>query len=105
MIPFLHNKSYEEKLARLNLSSLEKRRLRGKVTECFKILEGFPNVGGNKLFSTDDLSRTKFNAIKLRCRQTELDSTKFFCTNDVVREWNKLPPSVVQCNTINSLKH
>ncbi len=32
MIPSLRNKSYEERLARLNLSSLEKRRFRGKLT-------------------------------------------------------------------------
>ncbi len=32
----------------------------------------------------------------------QLDSTKFFFTNDVVRVWNKLPPSVMQCDTINS---
>ncbi len=31
MIPSLRNKSYEERLARLNLFSLEKRRLRGKL--------------------------------------------------------------------------
>ncbi len=33
MIPSLHNKYYEERLARLNLFSLEKRRLRGKLIE------------------------------------------------------------------------
>ncbi len=32
MIPSLRNKSYEERLARLNLFSIEKRRLRGKLT-------------------------------------------------------------------------
>ncbi len=36
MIPSLRNKSYEERLARLNLFSLEKRRIQGKlrVYEC-----------------------------------------------------------------------
>ncbi len=55
-------------------------------------------------FSTDDLSRTMSNGIKLRYRQTELDCTKFFFNNDVIREWNKLPPSVVQCVTVNLSK-
>ncbi len=35
MIPSLRNKSYEERLARLNLFSLEKRRIQGKLIECF----------------------------------------------------------------------
>ncbi len=105
MIPSQRNKSYEERLARLNLFSLEKRRLRGKLMECFKILKGFTNVDANKLFSIDELSRTRSNGMKLRCRQTELDCTKFFFTNDFVREWKKLPPSVVQCITVNSFKN
>ncbi len=72
--------------------------------ECFKIFKGFMNVDANKLFSIDNLSRTRSNGIKLRYRHIELDCTKFF-TNDVVREWNKLPPSVVQCITVNSFKN
>ncbi len=41
------NKSYEERLARLNRFSLEKRCLRGKLIECFKILKWFMNVDSN----------------------------------------------------------
>ncbi len=51
----LRNKSYEERLTRQNLFSFEKRRLRGKIIECFKILKG--SVDADKLFSIDDLSR------------------------------------------------
>ncbi len=104
MIPSMRNESYEERLARLNLFSLEKCLLRGKLIE-FKILKGFTNVDAKKLFSIDDLSGTRSNGIKLRCRQIEIDCTKFFFTNDVVREWNKLPPSMVQCITVNSFKN
>ncbi len=105
MITSLRNKSYEERLASLNLFSLGKRRLRGKLIECFKILKGFTNVDASKLFSVNDTSRTRSNGVKLRCKQVQLDSTKFFFTNDVVREWNKLPPSVIQYDTINSFKN
>ncbi len=105
MIMSLCNKFYEEKLAWLNLFSLEKRRHQGKLIECFKILEGFTNVDADKLFSVGCSSWTRSNGIKLRCRQTELNCTKFFFTNYVVREWNKLSPSMLQCNTINSLKN
>ncbi len=105
MITSLRNKSYEERLASLNLFSLEKRRLRGKLIECFKILKGFTNVNASKLFSVDDTSRTRSNGVKLRCKQVQLDSTRFSFTNDVVTERNKLPPSVVQCDTIFSFKN
>ena len=59
----------------------------------------------SKLFLVDNASLTRNNGVKLRCKQIQLDCTKFFFTNDVVREWNKLPTSVVQCNTINSFKN
>ena len=105
MIPSLRNKSYEERLVNLNLFTLRKRRLRGKLIECFKILKGFTNVDFDKLFLIDDTSRTRNNGHKLKCRQVRSDCTKFFFTNDVVREWNKLPPLAVQCNTIDSFKN
>ncbi len=62
-------------------------------------------MDAGNMFSVDNIPRTRSNEVKLRCKQVQLDSTKFFFTNDVVREWNKLPPSVVQCDTINSFKN
>ncbi len=92
MISSLRDKSYEERLPSLNMFSLEKRRLLGKLNECFRyILNGFAIVYARKLFSTDNSSQTRSNGVKLRCKQIKVDSTKFFSTNDVVKEWNKLP--------------
>ncbi len=61
----------------------------------FRIVKEFTNIDANKLFSINDLSGTRSNKIKLRCRQIKLDCTKFFFTDYVFREWNELPPSVV----------
>ncbi len=54
IIPSLRNKPYEDSLTHLNLTSLEKHRLREKLIECFKLLNGFTNVDSIKLFETDD---------------------------------------------------
>ncbi len=54
MITSLRNKLYEERLAQLNLFSLEKRRLRAKIIECFKILKGFTNVAANMMFTNKE---------------------------------------------------
>ncbi len=51
MITSLRNKPYVERVARLNLFSLEKQGLLGKIIECFKILKGFTNVDASKMFS------------------------------------------------------
>ena len=63
------------------------------------------NVDASKMFSIDNTSRTRTNEIKLRYKQVQLDCTKVFLTNDVKKEWNKFPPSVVQCDTINPFKN
>ncbi len=63
------------------------------------------NVDARLTFSIDNTPRTRSNGVKLRCKLVQLDCTKFFFTNDKVKEWNKLPPSVMQCNTINSFKN
>ncbi len=100
-IPSLFNKPYKERLSHLKLFSLEKRRLREKLIQCFKILNGFTNVDPTKLFEIDDSMSKRNNGANLKCRQVHSDCTKFF-TNAVVGDWNKLPPSVVQGNSIAS---
>ncbi len=69
------------------------------------MLKGITNVVASKMFSIDSNSQTSSNRIKLGYKQVQLDCTKFFFSNEVVREWNKLPPSVVQCNIINLFKN
>ncbi len=63
------------------------------------------NVDRSKLFMIDDTLQTRNNDIKPKCRQVNSDCTKFLFINVVVREWNKLPPSVVHCNTVDSFKN
>ncbi len=60
------------------MSSHDKRRLRGKLIECFKILNGFAKVDKFRLFEIDDSSQTRNNDTKLKYRQLNSDSTKNF---------------------------
>ncbi len=81
--------------------SIDKRRHREKLIECFKMLREFTDMDASKLFSIDNRSRTRSNGVKIWSKLVlQLDCTKFFFTNIVVWEWNKLPPSVANCNTI-----
>ncbi len=86
------------------------RKMKFSYTEAFvsrgtTVLKGFTKVNANRLFLIDDSSQIRSNGVKLRHRQLQLAYTKFFFTNDVMREWSKIPPSMVQCNTINSFKN
>ncbi len=62
------------------------------------------NVDANKLILIDDLSSVKNNGVKLSCRQIRFNYTKSFFANNIIGEWNKLPPPVVKCITIDFLK-
>ncbi len=105
MVPSLRDKPYDERLAALNMFCHEKRRLRGKLIECFKSLTGFTNVDNFTLFEIDDTSRTRNNGTKLKCRQMNSDCTKFFLSSVATREWNKLPPAVARRSTTDSFKN
>ena len=84
LIPNLRNKPYEERLKELNLFSLSKRRLRGKLIECFKMLKGYSNVEIDDLLTLAPELPTRSNGLKLRGHRVNLDSTKHSFTNDVV---------------------
>ncbi len=76
--------------------------LQGKLIECFKILNSFTSVD---LFVTDDSTQTRNNGAKLKCIRVHSDYRKFFYTNAVIWDWNRLPSSPVQCNSIVSFKN
>ena len=65
MIPRLRNKSYEERLNKLNLLSLSNHGLRGDLIEIFKIFHGFVNININDYVTTDLTSTTRNNGFKI----------------------------------------
>ena len=104
LIPSIRNKSYEDRLKELDLYSLSKRRLRGNLIQCFKIIKGFDNVNMNNYFTLAPEMPTRGHSLKLSRHRVNLDSTKHFFTNEVINEWNKLPESVIESTTINMFK-
>ena len=103
-IPALRNLSYEDRLKRLDLFSLQKRRLRGDLIETFKILKGFDKINPDLLFQVDNTTVTRGNGMKLRVKRCNTEIRKAFFTVRVVEHWNKLPASVVDADTIHSFK-
>ena len=104
LIPNLRNKFYNDRLSELDLFSLEKRRLRGQLIECFKIIKGFVNLDSGKLFTPSSNTRTRGHNEKLKGFKVDLDITQIFFTHKVVNEWNALPSEVVSRNSINAFK-
>ena len=105
MIPRLRNKSYEERLAELNLFTLTKRRLRGDLIQVYKIFRGHDNLNVEKYFTIDQLNYTRGNGHKIKGKRFQSHVAKYFFFNRVVNVWNKLPSSVINCDTVLTFKN
>ncbi len=97
--------SYEDRLKITGLTTLEDRRNRGDLIEVFKILRGFSKVDYRHFFQLVDNSKTRGNKYKLVKSRSRLDIRKHFFSQRVVNEWNKLPDSVIEAESVNSFKN
>jgi ribonucleases P/MRP protein subunit RPP40 len=96
---------YEERLRRMNLTTLETRRLRADLLEVYKIMTGREGVRENLLFTRiGEESVTRGHSLKLLKKRFYTDLGKYSFGNRVVSDWNQLPASVVQAPSVNIFK-
>ncbi|CAM5097662.1 unnamed protein product [Natator depressus] len=95
---------YEERLKRLGLFSLEKRRLRGDMIEVYKIMSGVKKVNKEKLYPCSHNIRTRGHQMKLMGSRFKINKSKFFFTQRTINLWNSLPEEVVKARTITGFK-
>ena len=103
MIANFRNMSYEHRLSRLRLTTLETRRLRGDLIEVFKIMKGFDNIDYHDFFVVST-NRSRGHSLKLFKIRFNTNFGKFTFNNRVVDEWNLLTEDIVSCNTVDTFK-
>ena len=104
MLPGLDGLSYKERLDRLGLFSLERRRLRGDLVEVYKIMRGIDQLDNQYLFLKIGESKTEGYRFKVRGERYKSVQRGNFFTQRVVSVWNKLSEVVVEVGTILSFK-
>jgi len=88
MIKGMKGKSYEERLQKLNLWSLQERRNRQDLIEVFRICKALSRVRREELFHFSDRGKGTrghfLKLVKVRCTR---DSRRYF-SNRVIKRWN-----------------
>ena len=83
-IPALRNLTYEERLKRLDMFPLDKRRLRGDLIEVFKILNQFDKISPDKFFEMNNETVTRGNGKKLKGQRYNTIARKSYFSVRVV---------------------
>jgi len=100
----MKGKSYQERLQKLSLWSLEERRNRQDLIEVFKICKGFSRIRPEELFQFDDRGKGtrgySLKLVKVRCTR---DSRRHFFSNRVIKRWNELGQEAVDATSIQRL--
>ena len=83
--------------------TLEERRRRYDLIEMFKIMKGIYKVDKTKLFEINKDS-TRGHNLKIRKKQCRLNLRKYFFTQRIVNDWNKLPAEAINAETVLNFK-
>lgn len=87
---------YEERLRKMGLFYLEKRRLRGDIINPCQYLWGGHQEGATRHFSVMPNDKTRANRNKFRNRNFHLNIRKNVFPLRMAKLWNSLPRDVVQ---------
>jgi ribonuclease P/MRP protein subunit RPP40 len=103
--------SYERRLKKIGLTTLETRRVRADLIEVYKIFKGLDRVEVKGFFlrSRNEMGchgtcNTRGNEYKLQKRRFRTDVAKYNFGNRVVNEWNRLPDRIVKIEDLGDFK-
>ena len=105
LIPGLRDLTYEERLKKCGLTTLETRRLMGDQIEVFTILNGYENIDSNNFFEIKESKITRghnYTLVKNKVDWT-LESISF--SQRTINVWNNLSTDCVHASSVNMFKN
>ena len=89
--------TYEQRLRRFGITTLETHRLRGDIIDVFKTIKGFEKVDYLKFFH---LSTTGLRGHDLKLFKPffKRNVGKYTFSNRVIDCWNRLPEDIIACD-------
>ena len=101
MVFGLKKLSYEQRLRRLNLTTLEERRKRGDLIEMYKLLTQKENVDYKQFFQKENNHHRLWgHSSKVFIPSIRTNLRKSFFSHRVLDSWNRLPQVVVDADTV-----
>ena len=98
--------SYEQRLRKLKLPSLEFRRFRGDLIEVYKITHNlYDSQTINHLLPLFDDDRTRGHKFKLKKFACKTRIAQNFFSNRIINVWNNLDEEVVKTESLNTFKN
>ena len=105
LIPELYDMPYEHRLRELKLPSMEYRRKRGDMIQCFKVMNGLVRLDANELFTPIPTGKTRgHDQGVLLHRASKSVRAKSF-SQRTIRSWNSLPKTVIDAPSVNVFKN
>jgi hypothetical protein len=110
MVSGLGNKTYEERLQELGLTTLEARRDEICLSEMFKIMRGISNVNYNTWFDTvaatagGRQTRLAADPLNVKLPPARLEIRRNFFSVKICEKWNKLPGKVKESKNVRQFK-
>ena len=99
----LRNMSYTQRLAELEIESLEQRRIFNDLVLMFKMVNGLVDVDISHFFAFNN-NNTRGHRFKLSVQFSRLDCRKYSFANRTIPIWNNLPPNVVESLNVKLFK-
>ena len=103
-LPGFKDLAYRDRLNRLNLRTLQDRRLRLDLVLCFNIFHGFTCIPAHEIGLVLSNTCTRGHSLKLSIVQPDVKSRASFFGNRVAKVWNALPESLVTCESTGLFK-
>ena len=95
---------YEDRLEALKLPSMEYRRKRGDMIQCYKIMNGLVRIEAQDLFTRVPSINTRGHGQRvLRTKAHKATRIKSF-SQRTIKSWNSLPIDVINAPSINAFK-
>ncbi len=104
MVKGMRELSYEERLRRLDLFSLERRRLRGDLIVAFNIFQGCLDFPHAQFFEAPAERNLRGHDFKIRHRSFRLLRRKAAYSIRLPGPWNSLPEHIVNASSLGTFK-